>query len=128
VPGSAAQGFPRQARLIRAKEFERALKRPDFTARAGPLRLNAVFNRMPSARLGLVVGRRAVSRAHARNRIKRIIRDRFRRIRTELPAVDIVVRVVAPVQRAELHRRIDELFADLVRKAGGPQGSSQERE
>lgn len=93
------------------------LKRPDLAARAGPLRLNAVFNRMPSARLGLVVGRRAVPRAHARNRIKRIIRERFRRVRAELPALDIVVRVTGPVDAAELHRRVDELFTEVVRKA-----------
>jgi ribonuclease P protein component len=82
--------------------------------RAGALRVNVVFNRMHCPRLGLVVGKKAVPRAHARNRIKRIIRDRFRRAKKDLAAVDLVVRVVAPVQAAELHSRLNELFAELA--------------
>ena len=110
---SVNESFPRQARLIRAREFERVLRRPDARLRAGPLRLNAVFNRMHHARLGLVVGKKAVSQASDRNRIKRVIRDRFRRVRVELPAVDLVVRVVGPLSRAQLHRQLDRLFDDL---------------
>ena len=68
---------------------------------------------MPSARLGLVVGKRAIARAHARNRVKRIIRDRFRRQRLRLGGIDLVVRVLGPVSAPELHQRLDVLFADL---------------
>lgn len=105
--------FPRQARLIRAREFEQALRRPDARLRAGPLRLNVVFNRMHHARLGLVVGKKAVAQASDRNRIKRVIRDRFRRVRAELPAADLVVRVVGPLSRAQLHRQLDRLIDEL---------------
>ncbi len=107
------QSFPRQARLIRARDFEQVLRRPDARLQAGPLRLNVVFNRMHHARLGLVVGKKAVSQASDRNRIKRVIRDRFRRVRTELPAADLVVRVVGPVSRAQLHRQLDRLIDEL---------------
>lgn len=110
---SVNESFPRQARLIRAREFEQVLRRPDARLRAGPLRLNVVFNRMHHARLGLVVGKKAVAQASDRNRIKRVIRDRFRRIRAELPAADLVVRVVGPLSRAQLHRQLDRLFDDL---------------
>lgn len=110
------QQFPRSARLTRARDFERVLKSPELRANAGPLRLQAVFNRMQGARLGLVVGKRAVPRAHARNRIKRIVRDRFRCMRTQLPALDIVVRVAGPVALTGLHAGLDRLFAELARK------------
>ncbi len=113
---ATSQRFPRQFRLTRARDFERVLRAPDFRLSAGPLRLNAVFNRMHTARLGLIVGRKSVSRATARNRIKRVIRDRFRRIRSELGSVDVVVRVVAPVTRMELHRHLDRLLTELKRK------------
>ena len=108
------EGFPRQARLTRSADFERVLRHPDLRLSAGPLRLNAVFTRMHAGRLGLIVGKKAVAKAHARNRIKRIIRDRFRRERADLPAADLVIRVVAPVARDELQRRLDELFARLA--------------
>jgi ribonuclease P protein component len=113
---STSQRFPRQARLTRARDFEQVLRKPDFRLSAGPLRLNVVFNRMHTARLGLIVGRKSVSRATARNRIKRVIRDRFRRVRSELASVDVVVRVVAPVTRTDLHRHLDHLLTELMQK------------
>lgn len=112
----SSQRFPKQDRLTRARDFEQVLRRPDLRLSSGPLRLNAVFNRMHTARLGLIVGRKSVSRATARNRIKRVIRDRFRRVRSELASVDVVVRVVAPVTRTDLHRHLDRLLSELKQK------------
>ena len=120
----SGEGFPREARLTRAREFERVLRRPELKLSSGPLRVNAVFNKMASARLGLVVGKRAVSRASARNRIKRVVRDRFRRVRAELPQVDVVVRVVGPVPRRELHGHIDRCFKNLKEKAAAREAST----
>ena len=68
---------------------------------------------MQHARLGLIVGKKAVSKASARNRIKRVIRDRFRTAQNELPPVDIVVRVVGPVQRDRLHQHLDRLLDEM---------------
>lgn len=114
---AAAEGFPRAARLTRSRDFERVLRRPDLRLKAGPLRLSAVFTRMHCARLGLVVGRKAINRAPARNRVKRIIREHFRRQRRALNGIDTVIRVLGPVARADLHRQLDRLFADLATKA-----------
>jgi len=116
--------FPRTARLLRAAEFERVLRYPDLRLRNGPLRLNVVFTRMhgvqepegallEKARLGLIVGKKAVPQAHARNRIKRVVRDRFRRARLALGCADIVVQVSGPVTRVELHRCLDALFDEV---------------
>ena len=68
---------------------------------------------MQHARLGLIVGKKAVAKASERNRIKRVIRERFRKAQNELPAVDLVVRVVGPVSRAHLHRHLDRLLSEL---------------
>ena len=43
------------------------------------------------ARLGLAVGVRAAGNAVNRNRVKRVVREAFRHIHQELPAVDLVV-------------------------------------
>jgi ribonuclease P protein component len=80
---------------------------------------------MHCARLGLVVGKKAVARASARNRIKRVIRDRFRRERAGLDAVDLVIRVVAPISRADLHRQLERLFTEL--EARGRAGERSEK-
>jgi ribonuclease P protein component len=71
---------------------------------------------MHSARLGLIVGKKAIAHAHARNRVKRIIRDRFRRCRYALGGYDLVVRVVGRVADQEVHELLNQLFADLEKK------------
>mgnify|MGYP003471056350 FL=1 len=48
-------------------------------------------NGLGHARLGLAVGVRAAGNAVNRNRVKRVVREAFRHIRQELPAVDLVV-------------------------------------
>lgn len=68
-----------------------------------------------SARLGLVVGKKLLKRAVDRNRVKRVIRDQFRRLRAELPAVDLVVRLAA--RPSELHDgQLAEDFLALLGK------------
>lgn len=116
LAASPGTTFPRSARLTRPSQFEAAMRRPDYRMKSGPLRIAAVRNRMPSARLGLVVGKKAIARAHARNRVKRIIRDRFRRDRFRLGGVDLVVRVLGRISAPELHRRLDSLFSDLEKE------------
>lgn len=109
-----AFAFPPSARLLKSVEFEQVLRRADIRLRDGPLRLNAVFNRMHDARLGLIVGKKAIPRAHARNRVKRIVRNRFRCCRATLGSVDVVVQVVGPVTPARLHQHLDQLFGELA--------------
>lgn len=48
-------------------------------------------NGLEHARLGLAISRRYLPTAVARNRVKRIVRESFRRHRSELPPVDLVV-------------------------------------
>ena len=87
------ESFPRDVRLYESREFDRVFRAAAIRARHGALRLSAVANRMHTARLGLVVGKRALPKAHDRNRAKRVLRETFRRRRESLPALDIVVQV-----------------------------------
>ena len=50
-----------------------------------------VITNKDGARLGISVSRKSIPGAVDRNRIKRLVRDSFRRNRTTLPAVDIVI-------------------------------------
>lgn len=65
---------------------------------------------MPGARLGLIVGKRGVAKAHERNRLKRVARETFRLKRSELPAVDIVVQVRGPIDSHTLRSRLEDMF------------------
>lgn len=48
---------------------------------------------LTEARLGLVIGKKLLKRSVDRNRVKRIIREQFRCLKTMLPACDFIVRL-----------------------------------
>jgi ribonuclease P protein component len=88
-------GFDRAFRLHTPAEFaavfnnRRVLKGEWFYLHYGPI--------VSSARLGLVIPKKHARRAVARNLLKRIGREAFRRMRSGLPCRDLIVRLVKPV-------------------------------
>ena len=92
------------------------MKNAEVRRRSGPLRLTAVANTMQGARLGMIVGKRAVGRAHERNRMKRVIRDEFRRRHAELADVDMVILVMAELGNRELRAHLSRLFESEVQR------------
>lgn len=68
-------------------------------------------------RLGLAVAKRFVRRAHERNRIKRLVRERFRQLRRQMPGVDMVLLVKAGVEHLDnegLNAQIDQLMRKVA--------------
>ena len=73
-------------------------------------------NGKESARLGVVVGKKFAPLAVTRNRIKRVTRDVFRHVRSELPAYDVVIRLSARLGNVEpvnMRGELDRLFRRL---------------
>jgi len=92
-PAAAARlEFPRRLRLLAAAQF-RAVYQRGMRATAGPLRVRMVANGREHGRLGLSVGLKAAGSAVARNRIRRQVRESFRRHQHRLAGLDIVVSV-----------------------------------
>jgi ribonuclease P protein component len=93
-PGSAR--FPRTRRLVRRAEFSEVMKSAvrsrdecfSVSARADDKTL--------SARLGVTVAKRVSPKAVARNRIKRQIRESFRRNQQLLEGLSVVVTANPP--------------------------------
>lgn len=106
--------FPRSARLTKASEFTRVFRAATVRRRGGALRISALSNRMHGARLGLVVGKRALPRAHDRNRAKRVLRETFRQRRLDLPAMDIVVQVTGAASNDDYRRAFERLLSQLA--------------
>lgn len=71
---------------------------------------------MPTARLGLVVTKKGTPKANRRNRVKRIIRDKFRLQAPDLPKVDLVIQVFGQIDDSDLHTSLDKLFVQVKRK------------
>ena len=114
--GLSPAGLPRQARLLRPADFA-ALRTSSgrlggrcFHLRYGP-------NGLDHARLGLAISKRVSKRAVERNRIKRLVRESFRRIRMQLPAIDVMVMAreqAAGVVGSELLAEMDGLWQRLL--------------
>jgi len=81
--------------------------------------LLARANGLAHARLGIAAPKRQLKRAVDRNRIKRIIRESFRRRQAQLRGLDVVVLVrhgVLALDNAALFRRLDKLWNSLSKK------------
>lgn len=116
APAGVGAGFGRSQRVRRPADYANvfAVRR---TLRSRHFILNFAPNQLVRARLGLVVGRRMVKRAVARNLLKRLAREAFRVVHESLPALDLVLRVTAPLEdvgRRELRAEIDSLLRRLV--------------
>ncbi len=83
-------GFPKRARLLSRREFDRVFARAVrsvddcFTVLARP-------NDGEGPRLGLAIARKHARAAVARNRVKRLVRESFRHHQDALGPLDIVV-------------------------------------
>lgn len=76
-----------------------------------------VPNQCGHARLGIVVGRKALLRAVDRNRFKRLVREQFRKVAARLQPLDIVVQAQGKLAQATLDGLPVEL-SKLLRAAG----------
>jgi ribonuclease P protein component len=109
------QGLPRQARLRRAADFA-ALRQPGGRLGSAHFRIRYRANDQDGPRMGMAVSRRVSKKAVERNRIKRAIRETYRRQRTALPCVDILV-IASPSARGcagpALMRELEHLLRRL---------------
>jgi len=110
--------FSRHVRLLKADDFSRVFKNP-FRSSDRYLTILAISrdvsegvildsnNKCPylSSRLGLAISKKNARRAVDRNRIKRIIRESFRKNIQKLPAIDLVV-MAKPVTKNANNQQI----------------------
>lgn len=107
------QTFPKSSRLLRRSEFQKVQERGLRNAGTA-LVLFAYPNETGRRRLGLTVSKR-VGNAVCRVRVKRLLRDIFRKERGRLPAsIDLVVIARSPAARSDRAA----LLKEFVRAAG----------
>ncbi|MEQ8821837.1 MAG: ribonuclease P protein component [Sumerlaeia bacterium] len=87
------EGFPSWIRIVRGADYRRVQSSPVSCARKCLVfKAERRDDEHTPTRMGLVVSRRVDKRAVGRNRIKRLLREAFRRMHGELaPGWDIVV-------------------------------------
>ena len=111
--------FPKYYRLTKTDEFSsvfgfrKAQRSPHFLLH---YRLRAV-DEVPGARLGLVVAKRLLKRSVDRNLIRRLARESFRVVRSQLPSRDLILRLATkPVllDRRALAEEIRGLLGKII--------------
>ena len=85
------EGYPRTLRLTQSAQYQAVFEQRDHRIPAGPLLLIARYNQLEHPRIGIIVGKKAVSLAVQRNRVKRLFRESFRCNQATLPAMDIII-------------------------------------
>jgi ribonuclease P protein component len=109
------QSFTRQYRLTQTDEyssvfgFRQVLHGKFFLLHYGECRPAKT-----SARFGLVIGKKFLRRAVGRNCVKRIAREAFRQMRSQLPARDLVLRLRMKMQKPNRQARL-EIAAEIRR-------------
>lgn len=90
------QTFARRYRLTKTDEFSSVFGfRKAIRGKLLMLHYQPRPEGNTEARLGVVVAKKLLKKAVDRNRVKRVVREQFRRRRTSLPAVDLIVRLAA---------------------------------
>lgn len=86
--------FARRYRLTKTDEFSSVFGfRKAIRGKLLMLHYQPRPDGLNDARLGVVVGKKLLKKAVDRNRIKRIVREQFRRERLSLPACDLIIRL-----------------------------------
>ncbi|MFT3670368.1 MAG: ribonuclease P protein component [Pseudoxanthomonas sp.] len=108
-------GFPRSARVRARADYARVFDTARRTS--DPLMSLHWLPGDGPARLGLAVSRKVDTRAVMRNRIKRQLREHFRRLRAQLPGGDYVVVARAPAAKAD-GLQLRTTFERVLTRAG----------
>jgi len=104
------QGFGRHYRLTQKGDYSRVFS---GGSRQSSRLFTVLFreNGLSHPRLGLAIAKKSLKRAVDRNRVKRILRARFREAIAELPGVDVVFisrPPLAQATKAELHQIVEK--------------------
>ena len=119
MTGNRSLDFARDRRIVKTDEFSsvfgfrKALKSPHFLLH---YRLRAA-EEVAGARLGLVVAKRFLKRSVDRNLIRRLAREHFRIVRSQLPSRDLILRLASkpvPLDRRTLAEEIRGLLGRII--------------
>lgn len=113
IPTHPRLTFPKDSRLLKAKEFEIFSHRKSFAGLYIILTCSSVFSNKP--KLGLAVSKK-FGKAHERNRFKRITREAFRLLQQELPFLSYLIKPLKSAKKASSTLIQQDLSSLLARK------------
>lgn len=116
MPRTGTEQFPKTGRLLKRAEFVQ-LSRRGFRVQSANFIIISSANQRPQSRLGITVSAK-VGNSVVRNRIKRQVRECFRRRRSALqPGADILVIAragAAAIAGRNIEGELGRLFGNLA--------------
>ena len=113
-------GFSTDVRIHCAADYKSVFDGALFKVHQPHFLFLAKYTEQPNSRLGIVVAKKKVRRAHERNRVKRLARESFRLHQQQLDQLDIVVMPkngIDAIPNAELHQQLQFAWQKLNRLA-----------
>lgn len=108
--------LPREKRVRNERDFKRIYQKGSFFS-VGSFTLNFLPNRMSFSRLGIVVSKKAESKATDRNQTKRRFREASRKLYDILPpGYDVIVTIKKTAKGrkfTELEKEVSEAFKKI---------------
>lgn len=110
--------FPSSIRILKAGDFKRVFSKP-IRIHRHEVSLIVTPNDLGFARLGLAIKKKDVQKAVARNRIRRFVRESFRKEHSALQGIDIVVLVRKGgdlLSHPAIEETLDGLWTELKKR------------
>ena len=109
----------KRQRLLHSRDFSQVFSQPAYRVSTPQLLMLAQPNELGLARMGLVISRKNVGCAVARNRIKRLCREAFRLRTKDFATIDIVVLARSGLDKLDnsaVTAMVNSLFDKLCQK------------
>lgn len=118
--------FQPECRLLTAADFKAVFEHAMYKVHQSGFLILAVTRHAESSqsRIGIVVAKRKIKRAHERNRFKRLTRESFRLHQHQLPALDIVIMAkqgADHIDNPQLHQELQNAWRMLVNRVNKQQ-------
>ena len=114
----SGERFPKEERLVKTKDFTRVYKGGSFLKKGG-VTLYYLPNGLEKNRIGFSMRTKFIKLATRRNRIRRLLREVYRRTNKILKkGYDITLVVKNDFAATVAYRDVEEIFLKLAKNAG----------
>ncbi len=120
---SSTLEFQKSHRLLNSSEFTPVFDSPSFKIHHSNFLILARYNSLGHPRLGIIVAKKNIRKAVARNKTKRVIRESFRYKQHNLPPIDAIVlsrRGSEQLTKEQIREILDSLWHRAVKKSLKP--------
>jgi len=110
--------FRKNERLLKSKEFDRVYKK-GLAGRADGIVLYCLPNALERNRLGFSIGSKKVKHAVSRNRMRRLFREAYRKVKGRLKGgFDIVIVVRRDLHKSLTYKSAESTLLKLAKDIG----------